>query len=371
MMSVTEFHIPAVNLMGRGSLAQAVELVHKRGFKKALLVTDQILIATPIAQELLKKFAALGISITIYDQVKPNPTSLNVEAGLVLLKEAGCDLVISLGGGSPHDCAKGIALVATNGGRIHDYEGVNQSALPQLPLISINTTAGTASEMTRFCIITDEERHIKMAIVDQHVTPILSVNDPDIMVGMPSHLTAATGMDVLTHAVEAYVSTAATPITDACALKAISLIAQYLARAVEQGQDMEAREQMAYAQFLAGMAFNNASLGYVHAMAHQLGGFYDLPHGVCNAVLLPAVQRFNAQVAEQRLADVAVALGATEASAAAAIQAIEALKDQVKIPRGLQDLGAQEKDIPLLAENALKDACGLTNPIQATQEQIE
>lgn len=370
-MSVTEFHIPAINLMGRGSLAQAVDLVSKRGFKKALLVTDQTLIATPLVQELLKKFVALGIGITIYDQVKPNPTSANVEAGLVLLKESGCDLVISLGGGSPHDCAKGIALVATNGGRIHDYEGVNQSALPQLPLISINTTAGTASEMTRFCIITDEERHIKMAIVDQHVTPILSVNDPEIMVGMPSHLTAATGMDALTHAVEAYVSTAATPITDACALKAITLIAQYLARAVEQGQDMEAREQMAYAQFLAGMAFNNASLGYVHAMAHQLGGFYDLPHGVCNAVLLPAVQKFNMQVAEQRLADVAIALGAAEASATAAIQAIEALKEQVKIPRGLKDLGAQEKDIPLLAENALKDACGFTNPIQATQEQIE
>lgn len=370
-MSVTEFHIPPVNLMGQGALAQTVELIQKRGYKKALLVTDTGLMATPNAQKLVQNFKDAGLAITLFDQVKPNPTSANVEAGLALLQQNDCDLVISLGGGSPHDCAKGIALVATNGGRIHDYEGVNQSQQPQLPLIAINTTAGTASEMTRFCIITDEARHIKMAIVDQHVTPILSVNDPEIMAGMPSHLTAATGMDALTHAVEAYVSTAATPITDACALKAISLIAQYLPTAVEQGQDMQAREQMAYAQFLAGMAFNNASLGYVHAMAHQLGGFYDLPHGVCNAVLLPAVQKFNAQVAGERLADIALALGASEATAEAAIQAIEALKNQVKIPRGLKELGAQEKDIPLLAENALKDACGFTNPIQATQEQIE
>jgi len=370
-MSVTEFHIPAINLMGQGALGQAIELLGKRGFKNALLVTDKVLVATPSAKDLLQKLEALGVGVTIYDHVKPNPTSSNVEEGLALLQKAQCDLVISLGGGSPHDCAKGIALVATNGGRIHDYEGLNRSALPQLPLVSINTTAGTASEMTRFCIITDEERHIKMAIVDQHVTPILSVNDPDLMVGMPSHLTAATGMDALTHAVEAYVSTAATPITDACALKAITLIAQYLPRAVEHGDDMEAREQMAYAQFLAGMAFNNASLGYVHAMAHQLGGFYDLPHGVCNAVLLPAVEAFNAQVAGARLADIATALGEQDASASAAIKAINALKDKVNIPRGLKDLGAKEDDIPLLAANALKDACSLTNPIQASQEQIE
>ncbi len=199
------------------------------------------------------------------------------------LKEGKCDFVVSLGGGSPHDCAKGIALCATNGGHIRDYEGVDRSAKPQLPLVAINTTAGTASEMTRFCIITDESRHVKMAIVDRNVTPLMSVNDPALMVAMPKGLTAATGMDALTHAIEAYVSTAATPITDACAIKAIELISANLRLAVRDGADLKARENMAYAQFLAGMAFNNASLGYVHAMAHQLGGFYDLPHGVCNA----------------------------------------------------------------------------------------
>ncbi|EBQ0031726.1 iron-containing alcohol dehydrogenase, partial [Salmonella enterica subsp. enterica] len=170
-----------------------------------------------------------------------------------------------------------------------DYEGIDRSDKPQLPLIAINTTAGTASEMTRFCVITDETRHIKMTIVDKHVTPVISVNDPLLMVGMPKTLTAATGMDALTHAIEAYVSTAATPVTDTCALKAIAMITKNLPTATNDGTNIQAREAMAYAQFMAGMAFNNASLGYVHAMAHQLGGTYNLPHGICNAVLLPYV----------------------------------------------------------------------------------
>jgi len=301
----------------------------------------------------------------------------NVEKGLALLQQSACDFVVSLGGGSPHDCAKGIALCATNGGHIGDYEGVDQSSKPQLPLVAINTTAGTASEMTRFCIITDETRHVKMAIVDRNVTPLLSVNDPSLMVGMPKGLTAATGMDALTHAIEAYVSTAATPITDACAIKAIELISANLRLAVRDGTDKAARENMAYAQFLAGMAFNNASLGFVHAMAHQLGGLYDLPHGVCNAVLLPHVQSFNASVSAKRLSDVGRALGAdikggcAEEGAQAAIAAIRTLALDVEIPAGLRELGAKLQDIPLLAANALKDACGLTNPRRADQRQIE
>jgi alcohol dehydrogenase len=231
--------------------------------------------------------------------------------------------------------------------------------------------------MTRFCIITDESRHVKMAIVDRNVTPLLSVNDPALMVAMPKGLTAATGMDALTHAIEAYVSTAANPITDACALKAITLISNNLRLAVHDGSDMIARENMAYAQFLAGMAFNNASLGYVHAMAHQLGGFYDLPHGVCNAVLLPHVQSFNALVCADRLTDVARAMDADvrgfspEEGAQAAIAAIRTLARDVEIPAGLRQLGARLNDIPVLASNALKDACGLTNPRKADQRQIE
>lgn len=266
--------------------------------------------------------------------------------------------------------------MAANGGDIRDYEGVDRSAKPQLPMIAINTTAGTASEMTRFCIITDEARHIKMAIVDKHVTPLLSVNDSSLMVGMPKSLTAATGMDALTHAIEAYVSIAATPITDACALKAVTMIAENLPLAVEDGSNAKAREAMAYAQFLAGMAFNNASLGYVHAMAHQLGGFYNLPHGVCNAVLLPHVQVFNSKVAAARLRDCAAAMGVNVTGkndaegAEACINAIRELAKKVNIPAGLRDLNVKEEDIPVLATNALKDACGFTNPIQATHEEI-
>ena len=373
----SSFFIPAVNIMGNGCLEEAMTAIRNYGFRKALIVTDAGLAKAGVATLIAEKLAQQDIESVIFDGAKPNPSIANVQAGLKVLKEHACDFVVSLGGGSPHDCAKGIALCATNGGHIRDYEGVDQSAKPQLPLVSINTTAGTASEMTRFCIITDEERHVKMAIVDRNVTPLLSVNDPELMVAMPKGLTAATGMDALTHAVEAYVSTAANPITDACAIKAMELISKNLRQAVRDGKDLVARENMAYAQFLAGMAFNNASLGFVHAMAHQLGGFYDLPHGVCNAVLLPHVQTFNASVCAQRLTDVAHALGADvrglspEEGAQAAIAAIRTLAKDVEIPAGLRDLGAKLDDIPVLASNALKDACGFTNPRQADQHQIE
>jgi len=372
----TAFFIPSVNLLGPGCLVDAARVVESHGFRKALIVTDKVLVSIGMVAKVAALLRQHGVDSTVFDGAQPNPTIGNVKAGLAKLNGERCDFVISLGGGSPHDCAKGIALCATNGGKISDYEGLDKSAKPQLPLVAINTTAGTASEMTRFCIITDESRHVKMAIVDKHTTPILSVNDPELMVDMPASLTAATGMDALTHAVEAYVSIAATPITDACALKAVSLISRHLRRAVADGKDMEARNQMAYAQFLAGMAFNNASLGYVHAMAHQLGGFYDLPHGVCNAVLLPHVESFNAASSASRLRDVAEAMGVntegmTPARAAeACLKAIRGLSAEIGIPAGLRALGAKEEDIPALATNAMKDACGLTNPRRATHEDL-
>ncbi|MCS0025219.1 L-threonine dehydrogenase [Vibrio antiquarius] len=370
------FFIPTVNLMGAGCLKDAADSIQSQGFKKGLIVTDKILNQIGVVKQVQDLLTERDVATVVYDGTQPNPTITNVNDGLAILKENECDFVISLGGGSPHDCAKGIALVASNGGKIGDYEGVDQSAKPMLPLVSINTTAGTASEMTRFCIITDEERHIKMAIVDKHTTPLMSVNDPELMLAKPASLTAATGMDALTHAIEAYVSIAATPITDAVAIKAIELIQAHLRTAVKNGENLEAREQMAYAQFMAGMAFNNASLGYVHAMAHQLGGFYDLPHGVCNAILLPHVQRYNAQVCPERLRDVAKAMGvdvegmSAEQGAAAAIDAIVELAKDVGIPSGIKELGAKLEDIPTLADNALKDACGFTNPKQATHEEI-
>lgn len=376
-MANYKFFMPSVNLMGPDALQQAGKDIKELGFKKALIVTDAVLNSIGLVEKLTDVLEKNNVKYVIFDETQPNPTTGNVETGLAMLKDNNCDFVISFGGGSPHDCAKGIALVATNGGKIADYEGLDVSKKPQLPLIAINTTAGTASEMTRFCIITEESRHIKMAIVDKNTTPILAVNDPLLMVDMPKSLTAATGMDALTHAVEAYVSTNATPITDACALKAIELISDNLRIVVEDGSNTEARDQMAYAEFLAGMAFNNASLGYVHAMAHQLGGFYDLPHGVCNAVLLPHVQEYNSQVAAGRLKDIAKALGvdisamSDEQGARAAIKVIKDLSIEIGIPNGLKELGAKEKDVDILTENALKDACGLTNPKQASHEEIK
>ena len=371
------FFMPAVNLMGSGSLGEAMQAVKGLGYRKALIVTDAMLNKLGLADKVAKLLNELQIATVVFDGAQPNPTKGNVRAGLALLRANQCDCVVSLGGGSSHDCAKGIALCATNGGEISDYVGVDRSVKPQLPLVAINTTAGTASEMTRFCVITDEETHIKMAIADRNVTPILSVNDPDLMLAKPKALTAATGMDALTHAVEAYVSTAATPITDACALKAVELIARHLRTAVAKGDDLHAREQMAYAQFLAGMAFNNASLGYVHAMSHQLGGFYDLPHGVCNALLLPHVEAFNVKTSAARLRDVAQAMGENvqgldaQAGAQACLAAIRKLSSDIGIPKSLAELGVKRADIPTLAANAMKDICGFTNPRSATQAEIE
>ena len=371
-MSVSHFFMPVQNIIGPGALDEALQIVGKMGFCKALIVTDPGLSKIGVANTVSDKLAAQGIPATVFDGAQPNPTVSNVNAGLEALKAAQADLVVSLGGGSSHDCAKGIALVAANGGKIEDYEGVDKSAKPQLPLLAVNTTAGTASEMTRFTIITDETRHVKMAIVDKHVTPFLSVNDSSMMEGMPASLTAATGMDALTHAVESYVSTAATPLTDACAVKAIELIARYLPTAVSEPKNQEAREKMAYAQFLAGMAFNNASLGYVHAMAHQLGGFYDLPHGVCNALLLPHVEAFNMSAASGKLNEVGAILQANNPQLAGLdpVAAIKKLADIVGIPKSLEELGVKREDFDVLAANALKDVCGFTNPVQASHAEI-
>ena len=371
------FFMPPVNVIGENALADAVATLKSYNFKKALIVTDGFLSKSGMSDEVIKLLNKDGMEAVVFDGTNPNPTTKNVADGLAMLKEHKCDFVISLGGGSPHDCAKGIALCATNGDDISEFEGLDKTKNPQLPMVAINATAGTASEMTRFCIITDEERHVKMAIVDKNSTPILSVNDPHLMKGMPKGLTAATGMDALTHSVEAYISTAANPITDACALKAITLIVENLPTAVAKGDDIAARDNMAYAQFLAGMAFNNASLGYVHAMAHQLGGMYDLPHGVCNAVLLPHVLDFNKTAAAARLKDVAKAMhidvaGLSDMDAAnAAIAKIRELAASIDIPANLTLLNAKAEDIPLLAKNALLDVCSATNPVQGTQADVE
>ncbi len=363
------FYIPTVTLMGVGAHKELGAQIKALGGTKPLICTDKGITHSGITEkivELIRREA--GVEPVVFDEAIPNPTDKNVNDGLKVFKDNKCDMIISLGGGSSHDCGKGIGILAANGGNIRDYEGVDKSTKPMPPFIAINTTAGTGSEMTRFCIITDTSRKVKMAIIDWRVTPNVAINDPLLMAGMPPSLTAATGMDALTHAVEAYVSTIATPVTDACALQAITLIGKHLRAAVANGADMEARDKMAYAEYLAGMAFNNASLGHVHAMAHQLGGFYDLPHGVCNAILLPHVQQFNMIAKMSRFADIARAMGepvdglSEREAAKRALEAIRALSSDVGIPSGLKELGVKEEDLPLMAENAQKDACGFTNP---------
>ncbi|TPE51809.1 iron-containing alcohol dehydrogenase [Maribrevibacterium harenarium] len=375
-MSTTAFFMPTVSLMGPGSLQSLPERVKMLGGKKPLVVADKGMTQLGYTAKITELLGAAGFESVVFDETVPNPTDTNVADGVKVYQDNGCDMLISLGGGSAHDCCKGVGLVVTSGGTIHDYEGLDQAKAALPPYIAINTTAGTASEMTRFTIITNTSNHVKMAIVDWRVTPDVAINDPELMVDMPQSLTAATGMDALTHAIEAYVSTAATPITDACALQAITLIGQYLRRAVARGSDMEARDKMAYAEYLAGMAFNNASLGYVHAMAHQLGGFYNLPHGVCNALLLPHVCQVNLMARQERFADIAAALGenteglSVRDAAEYAIDAILALSADVGIPSGLAELGVKEEDIDQMVENAQKDVCRLTNPRELSNAEV-
>jgi len=375
-MAYTYF-MPTINVMGAGCLNSIGEHVSSLGGKKSFIVAGCSKHGAALADQVATLLNTAGIKTEIFAKSEPNPTDNTVHAGAQRYAETGCDNIVAVGGGSPMDAAKGMGIIINNGGNIRDYAGLDQSSHPMPPFIAVNTTAGTASEMTRFTIITNTETHVKMAIVDWRVTPNISINDPELMTSMSPSLTAATGMDALTHAVEAYVSTAATPVTDSAAIKAIELVGKYLPAAVDKGEDMEAREQMVYAEFMAGMAFNNASLGYVHAMAHQLGGLYDLPHGVCNAILLPHVSAFNLKSCPDRFADIAGALGVdttgmeTGTAAMAAVEAIKKLAARVGIPAGLKALEVvKEKDFPTLADNAMKDACGLTNPIQPDKEQV-
>ena len=369
------FYMPPVNLMGPGCSKVVGQQVKQFG-NRVLVVTDDFLAKSSMAKQIASNLENAGLEVVIYPGAEPNPTDKNVHDGLKVFQDNNCNVLVSLGGGSSHDCAKGIGIVASNGANIRDYEGIEMLKKPMMPMVAVNTTAGTGSEMTRFCIITNTDTHVKMAIVDWKCTPNVAINDPLLMMGMPPALTAATGMDALTHAIEAYVSTQATPVTDSAALMAIHLISGNLRTAVANGDNFKARDKMAYAEFLAGMAFNNASLGYVHAMAHQLGGFYNLPHGVCNAVLLPHVERFNIIACPKRFATIAEYMGenisgfSTRDAADVAIESIQILSRDVGIPSGLSSLGVKETDLKLMAKNAMKDATSMTNPRKASLEDI-
>lgn len=368
-------YVPSTNLIGKGCLREVGPHIEELGFKKALVVTDKFLNESGIVAKVTEQLKAASVNHIIYDDVKPNPTTKNVHDGVDVFKDNGCDFIVSIGGGSPQDAAKGIGLVLTNGGNVRDYEGVGKTKKKSIPIVAVNTTAGTSAEYTINYVITDEEREVKMVMVDKNSLVTITVNDPELMLGKPASLTAATGMDALTHAIEAIVTPGAYTITDATALAAVENIFNYLPRAVKDGEDIEAREQMVYVMFLAGVAFNNAGLGYVHAMAHQLGGVYDLPHGVCNAMLLPIVERENAKRNPKKFRTIAKAAGletegkTDEQCAEEVIEAIKGLAKEVGIPSKLSELGIEEIDLDKLAENSLKDACAPGNPFIPTKEE--
>lgn len=375
-MSTHVYYVPSINIMGKGCLQEIGPYIQELNLKKALVVTDKFLMKSGIAGKLLAVLDDAGIEYAIYDEVKPNPTCKNVHDGVDYLKAQNCDSLISIGGGSPQDTAKAIGILATNGGHIKEFEGVHKSKHKSLPIVAVNTTAGTSAEVTINYVITDEERKVKMVMVDKNSIATISVNDPELMVDKPAALTAATGMDALTHAIEALVTPGAYPVTNATALAAVEIIFANLARTVKNGHDIEAREQMVYAIFLGGLAFNNAGLGYVHAMAHQLGGVYDLPHGVCNAMLLPYVEEQNAKYVPEKFRAIAKAMGLNVESqtdkecADFVIESIKALSKEVGIPSKLSELGVDEVDLDLLAENSMKDACAPGNPFIPTKEEV-
>jgi alcohol dehydrogenase len=368
MLEKRTYFMPAMSMIGPGVLQDVGAEIKALGCSKVLLVTDAVLNKIGTVKKVTDVFDAAAIEYVVFDGVQPNPTCANVNDGLAALTENECDIIVSLGGGSPQDCAKAVSILATNGGDIRDYEGVFKSSKKGLPIVAINTTAGTASDVTINYVITDEERHVKMVMVDKNSLAIIAVNDPELMIAKPAALTAATGMDALTHAIEAYLTKGAYRLTDALAFESVTLIAESLRDAVANGEDLEARSKMAYGSFVAGMSFSNCGLGVVHSLAHQLGGVYNLPHGVCNAVLLPHVMRFNVSVCEEKMADLAEALGvdtdemSSGEAANAAIEAVEALSADVGIPSGLAELGVEESKLEEMAKLALVDPCAPGNP---------
>ncbi len=375
---MANFYIPQNNLIGPGCLEELSEMVASKGYKKALIVTDTFMEKTETFQRLLAVLMKAGCSWKVYNGTVPNPTVENVEEAYGLIRKDPCEFIVSLGGGSSHDCAKAVGIAATSGGCIRQYAGTGKLKAPILPLIAVNTTAGTGSEVTGFCVITDKQKQIKLAIVDPAMTSWISVNDPTTMLSKPPALTAATGMDALTHAIEAYVSTNASCVTDALALQAIRQIIKYLPQAVENGNNIEAREKMAEAQFMAGGAFSNASLGYVHAIAHQLGGIYNLPHGLCNAVLLPYVVEFNgSRMKNGRFADIASCFGRDmitrqdRFSSKFVADNIRRLNTRLGIPARLRTLNVRKEDFGIIIKHALEDACAVTNPVQAGESGID
>lgn len=378
-MSAKRIILNETSYFGSGSRKIIPEEVKRRGFKKAFVVTDKELIKHNVTGMVLAVLEEASIPFSIYDDVKPNPTVANVQSGVSAFKTSDADFILAVGGGSPIDTAKAIGIIANNPefSDVVSLEGVAPTRNKTVPIIAVPTTAGTASEVTINYVITDEAEIKKMVCVDPNDLPVLAVIDSELMMTMPKNLTAATGMDALTHAIEGYITKAAWEMSDMFAIKAIELIAEHLETAVKEPTNSAAREGMALAQYIAGMGFSNVGLGIVHSMAHPLGAFYDTPHGVANALLLPYVMEFNISANPKKFKDIARALGVphicsmpVEEAAEAAITAVKALARKLDIPTTLRHIGIREADLPTLAKAAFNDVCTPGNPREVSVQDI-
>ncbi len=351
----------------------------RRGYRKAFFVTDKDLIKFGVADKISQVLNQAAIPFEIYSDVKANPTIKNVQNGVEVFKKSGADFIIALGGGSAIDTAKGIGIVVNNPeyADVKSLEGAVDTRFRAVPTFALPTTAGTAAEVTINYVIIDEEARKKMVCVDPNDIPTVAIVDPELMYSMPKGLTAATGMDALTHAIEGYITKGAWEMTNMFELKAIEMIAKHLKNAVDDGQNQEAREGMALAQYIAGMGFSNVGLGIVHSMAHPLGAFYDTPHGVANALLLPYVMEYNAESnAAPKYLDIAKAMGVdttnmtVKEGVKAAIDAVKKLSISIDIPQKLHEIGVKEEDIQSLAVAAYNDVCTGGNPRETSVADI-
>ena len=375
---VNRFILNEVSYFGPGARKELPGVVQRLGFKKALVVTDKGLMKFGVAKMVLDVLDEAAIPYAVYDDVKPNPTVTNVKNGVEACKQAGADFIVAIGGGSSMDTAKGIGIVCNNPefADVVSLEGVADTKKKTVPIIALPTTAGTAAETTINYVIIDETKQKKMVCVDPNDIPCVAIIDAELMYSLPKSLTAATGMDAMTHAIEGLITKGAWELSDMFEIKAIEVIHRYLPLAVNEPTNPVGRDGMAVAQYVAGMAFSNVGLGVDHGMAHPLSALHDVPHGVACAMLLPTVMRFNAPAALPKYVDIAKAVGVykegmtQEEAADAACTEIENLSKLVGIPAHLSELGITEKDIDALADQAIEDVCTPSNPRPVTREDI-
>lgn len=361
---------------GAGSISEIVNEAKKRAFQKAFVVTDPDLIKFNVAQNVTKLLDEAGLDYEIFSDVKANPTVAVVKAGVEKFKASGADYIVAIGGGSSIDTAKAIGIIIANPeySDVTSLEGAVDTKNPSVPIIAVPTTAGTAAEVTINYVITDEEKKRKFVCVDPHDIPVIAVIDSSMMSSMPKGLTASTGMDALTHAIEGYTTKGAWDLTDMMHIKAIEIISRSLRAACEN--DPIGREDMALGQYIAGMGFSNVGLGVVHGMAHPLGAFYDTPHGIANAVLLPYVMEYNAPCTGEKFKCIAEAMNVNTAGMnedeyrKAAVDAVKKLSKDIGIPEKLREIGVKEEDLPALAQSAFDDVCTGGNPRECTVESI-